>query len=324
MSQWDWIETVSKVAGKLGFNSMRVRWKLMRWQQSTRTQSVRAADTVRHVGYSHRMCSNCGRVQDRSAKKCVNCGHSFSPHFIEVLNRFGLVIPDFVSASTVLIVAIIGCFLRTATANGGFSILDISGLTLVKFGANFPPFVLAGEWWRLGTCVFLHAGLMHILFNVIALQQIGPEVERLFGRGKFVMFFMLTGIVASAGSLVWHYYVMRTGMVGIGASGAIMGLVGLAAGWGHKDNTSIGLSVRDMMLKWGAYTIVFGLIVGADNAAHIAGFICGGLVGFAAHPKTRRHSSTFTWVLSIVGIILATGSVILIMFPPALPQAHLL
>lgn len=314
-NRWDWIETVAKLAGNLGFNSVKVRWKLTRWRDSTKNKSQATVDTISHVGYAHRLCSNCGRVQDRSAKVCPNCGQKFSHRSLEILSRIGLVTPHLASVNSILMVAIVACYLRTVSASGGLeSIVQIDWRVLLGFGGDYPPYVLAGEWWRLGTSIFLHAGIMHLLFNLFALAEIGTEIEEIFGRGRLLFFFMFTGIVASAFSLVWRHYLANSGGVGVGASGAIMGLIGVAAAWGHKDGTTIGRSIRDMMLKWLAYTMVFGFFIGADNAAHIGGFVCGGAIGWFAQPKTRKRSVVISWSLTFVGALLATICVLLVLF----------
>ena len=311
-NRFDWIDTITKIAGALGFNSVRVRWKLMRWRKSTKHKGQGAVDTISHVGYEHRICPNCGRLQDGSHKICTNCGASLTPRFLEILNRIGLVTPHLVSVSSIVLVAIVGCYLRTVSANGSLGFINIDWQVLLAFGANYPPSILAGEWWRLGTCIFLHADLMHLLFNLFALAQIGPEIEEILGRARFLFFFMLTGIVAALWSLVWRHYVTGVEGIGIGASGAIMGLVGLAAGWGQRDGTSIGRSIRNMMLKWGAYTVVFGFFLGADNAAHMAGFLFGGLLGFFALPRTRKRSAIISGVFALIGVLLVIGSIIIV------------
>ena len=137
--------------------------------------------------------------------------------------------------------------------------LSFDAHTLLEFGGRWTPALLAGEWWRLGTCVFLHAGLWHIGFNVFALLQIGPAIEEQFGKARMVFLFMLTGIFAALGSA----FIGPWG-VGIGASGAIMGLIGAAVGWGHREGTTQGRLLRNRMLKWTAYVFIFGCLYAAE------------------------------------------------------------
>jgi len=311
------IEFIAKLAGYLGFNSVRVRWKLMRWRDSLKSRRHKTVDTISHVGYAHRVCTNCGRIQDRAAKLCANCGHKMEPRFIEILNRIGFVTPHFISVTSLLIVAIIVCFAQSVWGPDAFThVMNVGIDALVKHGANYWPFTLNGEWWRLATSIFLHGGFFHILFNLVALEQVGPEIERIFGRGRYLFLFMLTGILASATSIFWHHYMTHSYAVSIGASGAIMGLVGVAAAWGHKDGTSIGRSIRDMMLKWAAYTFVFGFFIDADNAAHVGGFLSGAAMGLVLKPKTARSNALVSWVVTFVAIGAVAITVFLVLFPP--------
>ncbi len=202
--------------------------------------------------------------------------------------------------------------MRAAPQGEGW--LDMPVDVLVRFGAHYPPAIQAGELWRWGSAIFLHIGLWHLGFNLFALAQIGPAIEKTFGRARMLFLFMLTGIVANIGS----------GLIGLpgiaaGASGAIMGLIGLAAGWGQRDGTTIGRQMRNRMLKWALYTMAFGLFIGADNAAHGVGFAVGALIGYVL-PSKRRSASSFgvaDVLMGAVGAVAALASVYLAMVPPA-------
>jgi rhomboid protease GluP len=127
-----------------------------------------------------------------------------------------------------------------------------------------------------------------------------------------LFFFMLTGILAGAGSEV-----LGLRGVGIGASGSLMGFIGMAAGWGQKDGGRMGLAVRDMMVKWALYTVVFGVLIRADNAAHVTGFLSGALIGWISKPQWRRPKSPLAdWFFGLAGAGAAIGTVLLILFPP--------
>jgi rhomboid protease GluP len=96
-----------------------------------------------------------------------------------------------------------------------------------------------------------------------------------------------------------------------------MGLIGLAAGWGHKDGTRTGIAIRNFMAQWGLYTIVFGFLVRADNAAHASGFACGFLLGLLARPQwDQRRSRALDGVMTFIGVVLAAGTAFLVFFPP--------
>ena len=310
--QKDWIDRITLVGTWVGLNPVRTRWKLMAWRDSWKSSRHNARQAMEQVSYYHKICPHCGNIQDRSNRTCSNCGKALSPRFIEILGRLGLIAPQVRSVSSLLTIAILLCYARTMVAQGGMALFTMDADILVRFGGNYPPAVLGGEWWRLSTYIFLHAGLWHIAFNLIALQQIGPQIEEVFGKGRMLFFFMVTGIVAGLGSEM-----MGLRGVGIGASGSLMGLIGLAAGWGHRDGTSTGRMVRDMMVKWGIYTMFFGFMIGADNAAHGFGFASGALLGFFSKPQWERPGrGAIDTLLSAAGILLALGTVFLVLFPP--------
>lgn len=307
----DWIEILARLLGMLGFNRTQVRWKLMGWRERWRDSLGKGKAAAQHISYQHKICPYCGTLQDRTQRVCTNCGKLLMPRFLEILGRFGIVAPHLQSVSSLLTLGIIACYVRTVLAQGGFNFLQISPAVLVDFGGNFFPLVLEkGQFWRLATYIFLHGGLLHILFNLIALQQIGPSIEEIFGKGRMVFYFMLTGILAGVGSGLVH-----PGVVSIGASGALMGLIGLAAGWGQREGTRIGHQVRDQMLTWCVYTMVYGFMLHADNGAHAAGFLSGGLLGLISKPKWERAGSgSPDMLLGLAGSLCALGAMLLVLF----------
>jgi membrane associated rhomboid family serine protease len=315
----DWTERVARIAGALGFNETRVRWKLQIWRGKWTRTRRRTDQTRRHITYAHKVCPRCGQLNDQDERACTSCGQALAGRRMEVLHRLGLSVPRVVSVSGLLGLALVLVYARLIAAEWPHAgILSVSAKTLVLHGGHWTPAVQQGQYWRWLTCVFLHAGLWHIGFNLFALSQIGPAVEEVFGRGRMLLLFIVTGLCGSVGSYLW-------GMdgVGIGASGAVMGLCGVAAGWGHRDGTGVGRAIRGMMLKWAVYTVLFGFFIGADNAAHVAGFVSGGVIGYALHPmmlrRTQRRGVAVLQGLLGGGATLA--AVVLCLFPPALPEA---
>ncbi len=308
---FDWIEVVVNLAGLVGMNKVRVRWKLMRYRESAAQQGRRARTRAAHVGYEHKVCHRCGAINDRDARACIRCEVRLRSHRWQQVERLGLSVPDFLSVSTALCTVMIAIYAYLATESAG-GLWSLDSLTLLRHGGSYPPAIRAGEVWRLGTSIFLHAGLWHIGFNVIALWQIGPSLEQLYGRHRMLFFFMLTGVLAALGSSLFRF-----GGVGIGASGAIMGLIGLAAGWGQRDGTTVGRGVRNRMVKWAIYVMIFGWLIGADNLAHGVGFASGGLIGFVVPALKPRDTglSPLSVALGSVGLLAALLSVALTVVP---------
>ena len=94
--------------------------------------------------------------------------------------------------------------------------------SMLRWGALYGPLVGTGEWWRVLSVAFLHAGLWHLLLNMIALVYAGPIVERMVGPALFLVCYLMAAVVASSTSLLVH-----PTQVGVGASGAVFGVVGM-------------------------------------------------------------------------------------------------
>ncbi len=314
----DWTEALARAAGALGFNETRVRWKLQIWRRKLTRARRRTDQAKKHITYEHKVCPSCGQINDGAEEACTSCGQAMAGRRMEVLSRVGASMPRALSVSGILGLCLALVYVRCIAAEWPDpGILDLDVETLIRLGGHWAPAVQEGQHWRWLTCVFLHAGLWHIGFNLFALSQIGPAIEEIFGRGRTLLLFVITGLCGSVGSYLWGMY-----GVGIGASGAIMGLCGVAAGWGQREGTTVGRELRNMMLKWAVYTILFGFFIGADNAAHTAGFLSGGFIGFALQPGVLRRTErkSVAVIQGVLGGVAVAAAVGLCMVPPALPE----
>ncbi|TMQ20594.1 MAG: rhomboid family intramembrane serine protease [Deltaproteobacteria bacterium] len=312
-----WIETVVGVAGSLGFNKMRLRWKLMRWQEQRRRKARQREQLVAHITYAHKTCHQCGAVQDKDEAVCTRCGVKLGSRGVQVLGRIGLAAPVPMSMSTLLAVAILVAYVRVWIAGGG-GLVSPGGPLLVEFGGRWPE-LIADEPWRLVTAMFLHAGLWHLGFNILAIATVGPRIEELYGRTTMLGLFIITGVLANLGALA----VGEAG-VGIGASGGVMGLIGAAVGHGHRAGRR-GHALRNAMLQWCAYTFVFGFAIGADNWAHLFGALSGAAFGLAVQPETwqRRSWLPVRAVTGLIGLVATLGALAIILTRhPQLPDRH--
>jgi len=299
----EWIEKVVKVAAALGMNPMRTRWKLRRWQERRRQNARRREQQVEHIRYAHKTCDVCGAVQDRDETVCSRCNAKLGRREVQVLRRIGLAMPVAISASTLVGVSLVAVYVRVLVASGGglgAPPIDV----LIHFGGHWPPLV-SEEPWRLLTSIFLHAGLWHLAFNMIAIAMVGPRVESAYGRGTLIFLLLATGILANVGSGL-----AGLAGVGVGASGGVMGLIGAMAGHGHRVGTWAGRALRNDMLKWSGYTILFGFFVHADNWAHLFGGLVGAAFGYAVSPE--RWRATARVIAGVVGILLAVGALAII------------
>ena len=151
---------------------------------------------------------------------------------------------------------------------------------LLAWGANFGPFTVNGQWWRLFTALFIHFSLLHVLLNMWALWNIGRLSERLFGHATLLCLYVAAGTLASLTSVAWD-----PSLSSVGASGAIFGLFGAFLAFLSRQRHQIPPSiVRKHWISTSAF-VLFNLVNGAiqpgiDNAAHVGGLLSGFALGF--------------------------------------------
>lgn len=172
--------------------------------------------------------------------------------------------------------------------------------TLINFGANLDILTKNGEYFRLFTCMFLHIGIMHLICNMYSLFVIGKEVERLFGKWKFLLIYVLSGICGSTLSLAFSY-----NTVSAGASGAIFGLLGALLYFGYYYRTYLGVVMKSSIIPVILFNLLIGFLSpGIDNAAHIGGLVAGILLAMAVGvpDKTAKKDRINGIVLTVIYI----------------------
>lgn len=181
----------------------------------------------------------------------------------------------------------------------------------LRWGANFGPATQDGEWWRLGTAMFLHFGVVHLLLNSLSLWEAGQLVERMYGRWRFTGIYLIAGLFGNLLSLV----VQGNEAVSGGASGAIFGVYGAALVYLWRERAAI--SPREFKWLFGGgcvfsvITIALGFVIpGIDNAAHIGGLVAGILVSIVLSlsmtarkmPITQRGLAAILFVVAGVSL----------------------
>jgi membrane associated rhomboid family serine protease len=147
--------------------------------------------------------------------------------------------------------------------------------------------VAAGEWWRLLSVTLLHAGLLHLGFNMYALYLTGPIVERQYGSRWFVLLYLLC---AAGGSVAT--YAVGDGRLAVGASGAIFGLFGVLIAATRTHRPVLDRNARMIIPQLGSIVLinlVLGFVIpGIDNLAHLGGLVTGLWLGFIIKPGQVR------------------------------------
>jgi len=220
----------------------------------------------------------------------------------------------FTSPTLWLILANVGVWVFLGLQGVGWTSPTPDDLT--AWGGNLGPYTLTGEWRRLFQAMFLHAGALHLALNMFLLSQIGPISEALWGRTRFVLIYLLTGLSGGLLSAWWYaqtalrslertHLQMAFGVeptlmttVSVGASGALMGVAGALLmhalhagvddGQGHVAHREPGKHVAEnpqarVELKIVAQVVLLNigmgfLVDGTDNAAHVGGAVAGMVV----------------------------------------------
>jgi rhomboid protease GluP len=194
-------------------------------------------------------------------------------------------------------------FVAMLAASPRFPIL--TNLEMVRWGADFGPLTLNGQWWRMLTSCFLHFGFIHIGMNMFILYQVGVLTEKLFGNVRYLVLYLLAGLGGSVASLFSHPI-----SVSAGASGAVFGVYGGLLGFllmqrgvvPKRVSLGIGRSAGVFLL----YNLVYGLSSpGTDIQAHGGGFVSGLILGCALaapiFPTGQKHYPLRTLLVGAAG-----------------------
>ncbi len=159
---------------------------------------------------------------------------------------------------------------------------------LLRFGATRPAHVRAGQWWRLVTALFVHIGPRHLLANVATLLVLGPALTAALGPGRFALIYVASG---AAGNVL-SYLVTPPEVVGGGASGAILGVLGALGGHRLRFAASARFRGWQVVAALLAYlAIAVGAKPGVDTMAHLGGLGAGLVLGLLVPPEPRVPST---------------------------------
>lgn len=142
------------------------------------------------------------------------------------------------------------------------------------FGLKVNELIIAGQWWRLITPIFLHASLIHIGFNMYALYVLGPELERHFGHLPFLALYMVSGFAG----VVFSF--LLTQSPSLGASTAVFGLLAAQGVFVFRNQRLFGRRARSALINIlyiAVINLLIGLSPGIDDWGHVGGMV-GGLI----------------------------------------------
>ena len=269
------------------------------------------------------VCASCGSLVGVNDDRCYSCGRrnpglwGFAPALRSFGNDLG-----FISLVVWGCSALYGVMLLLTVATGGdltgggslFSLLAPSGQIAFWFGSSgAAPVFFYGRWWTVLSAAWLHGSLLHILFNMMWVRQLGPATAEIYGPGRMVIVYTVGGavgfIISSTAGLLFGgmpIWFLRGATFTLGASAPIFGLLGALVYYGRRGGSSI---VRREAMGYAVALFVMGLILpGVDNYAHAGGFAGGYLAGWWLDPLKQERMDHFLWaavcvVLTALAII---------------------
>ncbi len=265
------------------------------------------------------VCPSCGSLVGVRDDRCYTCGRAnpglwgFGPLLRRLGTDFGFG-PLVIAASTTLYALTLLASGTEAMGGGGImSFLSPSDRALRAFGMSgaIPVFV-EGYWWTVLSASWLHGNLLHILFNMMWVRDLGPATADVVGASRTVIIYTVSGVCGFLLSSVTGFFlaglpILHGAYFTMGASASIFGLLGALVHYGRISGSSF---VREQALRYAIILFVFGLIMpGVDNYAHAGGFAGGYITSAFFNPLTRERGDH---VLVAIGCLAA--SVLAIVF----------
>jgi rhomboid protease GluP len=275
------------------------------------------------------VCASCGSLVGVNDDKCYSCGRR-NPG----LWGYGRALRDLGNDLGFLTLVLYGCsaiYVATLAASqlfgGGirmnsiFSMLGPTTDILLMFGASgaYPVFG-HGRWWTVLSAGWLHAGLLHLFFNMMMLRELGPPTAEMYGAARMVIIYVVGGVVGFAcstlaGAIMPQLPFIGAGPITVGASAPIFGLLGGLMYYSRRSGSSL---VRSAVMGYVMSAAMFGILMpGIDNYAHAGGFLGGYLAGRWLDPLRPERTDH---IFIALGCLVASGIAIIASIMPVLWQ----
>lgn len=240
-------------------------------------------------------CPNCGRLISVNSKKCSYCGRwnpglwGYGPALRKLFGQEDMVKLILGTSVFLYMISLVLDPSAIFQTRGLFGFLSPSMQSLDALGMTGRYAMSQGRWWTLITAIYLHGSILHILFNMLWLRQLGRLVEQWFGSGRSFLIFTFSGALG--------FYVSDIVNIPftVGASGSIFGLLGALVYFGRKHGGEFGNAVYRQVGTWAIVLFVMGFLMpGVNNLAHAGGFIGGYLSAMvlkfnAIKPENQNH-----------------------------------
>ena len=242
------------------------------------------------------MCPHCRAFITTDDKVCPYCGEKVGPRAIDIRDTGQMLmgfIPSARFVTSIILLINFAMFLGTNYINGGYAIAQNG----VEVGIAIRVY---HQYYRLLTAGFLHGGWLHIGMNCWVLWDLGAQVEEIYGPARMTVFYFLATV---AGFLTCAYVTPQSPV--LGASAALFGLIGAMIALGVRTRNAMGQAIRAQYIRWAIYGLLYGLLPGISNAAHVGGLIAGfGAAYIAGTPLLRSDSHSESFWRAAAGLCL--------------------
>ena len=251
------------------------------------------------------LCPSCGRLTNADAPVCLVCGRrnpgmwGFGGLLGTLFRRWNFTNAVTAACVALYVISLIFDPLAVLRPRGFLEVFSPGADALWALGAAGSIPWRFGRWWTLLTAIYLHGGLLHILFNVLWIRQLGPAVEEIYGPARLVVIFTISGV---AGFVVSNSLGVP---FTIGASGSIFGLLGAIVAYGRKRGGVFGQMVLQQYGQWALILFIMGFLMdGVNNWAHAGGFVGGFLAGLGLSLAEHRDETALDKLLAAAAIVL--------------------
>jgi len=232
------------------------------------------------------MCPHCRAFITAADRVCPYCKETINARAVDRNSATDMLMGFIPNARFVTVIII---FVNLALFAGEKM---IGSNALTSAGAESGVLVRAyGQWYRLITAGYLHGGLLHIGMNMWVLYDLGAQVEEVYGQARMFVIYTAATALGFAASALFH-----PGVPSLGASAGLFGLIGAMIALGVRNYNGAGRSIRAVYIRWAIYGLLFGLLPGVDNTAHLGGLVAGFAAGFLAEtPGPSRSALEQAW-----------------------------
>ena len=271
------------------------------------------------------LCPSCGMLVGVNDAQCLGCGRARP-------GLFGLTALLRLSGLDDLFVPIVmwGCgalYLASlamdpgSIGGGGLSMMSPGNESLFVLGASGAlPVFGYGRWWTVLSASWLHGSVLHIVFNMLSVRNLGPAVSEFYGGARTVIIYFVAGAAGFLASSFAGAYLtflpdrLQGGSFTVGASAGVFGLLGAVLHYGRRGGSA---QIRDLATRWILINLVLGFsIARIDNWAHLGGLAGGYLMSFWLDPFQPERG---THTLVAVGCLLVSVAAIVLSVVTGLP-----